>query len=252
MRRQIAAANWKMNLTLEEGKKLVQGILDAKVSLSEDREMILGVPMPYLKDIKEQLKGQAHIHVSAQNVANHESGAYTGETSAAMLQSVHTDYVIIGHSERRGYYGDTNEILKEKMEVTLKHRLKPIFCCGESLETREAGKQNEFVEKQLKESVFVFSKEEFKKVVIAYEPIWAIGTGKTASPEQAQEIHAFIRSKIEEKYGKEIADETSILYGGSCKPGNAAELFAGKDVDGALVGGASLKANSFVEITNCL
>ncbi len=252
MRRKIAAANWKMNLTLEEGKRLVQGILESGVHLTDQTEMILGVPMPYLKDIKDKIAATSHIYVSAQNVANHESGAYTGETSAAMLKSVDTDYVIIGHSERRGYYGDTNEVLKEKMELTLNEGLRPIFCCGESLETREAEKQNEFVAQQLEESLFVFSEEDFKKVVIAYEPIWAIGTGKTATPEQAQEIHAFIRSKIAERYGKEIAEDTTILYGGSCKPGNAADLFAGKDVDGALVGGASLKADSFVEITQCL
>ncbi|HLR36419.1 MAG TPA: triose-phosphate isomerase [Chitinophagaceae bacterium] len=252
MRRKIAAANWKMNLTLGEGKTLVEGILERNPNLSDEREMILGVPMPYLKEVKDLVKNQAHIHVSAQNVANHASGAYTGETAASMLKSVDTDYVIVGHSERRGYYGDTNDILREKLELALANELKPIFCCGESLETREAGKQNDFVAQQLEESLFPFSEDGMKNVIIAYEPIWAIGTGETASPEQAQEIHAFIRSKVAEKYGRVVADNTTILYGGSCKPGNAAELFACEDVDGALVGGASLKADSFVEITNCL
>lgn len=252
MRRKIAAANWKMNLTLGEGKTLVEGILERHPNLSDEREMILGVPMPYLKEVNGLVKNQAHIHVSAQNVANHASGAYTGETAASMLKSVDTEYVIVGHSERRGYYGESNDILREKLELALANELKPIFCCGESLETREAGKQNDFVAQQLEESLFPFSEDGMKDVIIAYEPIWAIGTGKTASPEQAQEIHAFIRSKVAEKYGKEVADDTTILYGGSCKPGNAAELFSCEDVDGALVGGASLKADSFVEITNCL
>lgn len=252
MRRRIAAANWKMNLTLKEGKELVQEILEAGLRLSENREMILGVPMPYLAEIKKLVKNYPHIYVSAQNVANHESGAYTGETSAMMLKSVQTDYVIIGHSERRSYYEETNEILKEKINLALSHQLKPIFCCGESKEIRENGGQNAFVESQLKESLFHCSAADFKKTVIAYEPIWAIGTGLTATPEQAQEMHAFIRGLIAEQYGKEIALQAPILYGGSCKPTNAEALFAQPDVDGSLIGGASLKAESFVKITQIL
>jgi len=252
MRKKIAAANWKMNLTLAEGEKLVQGILDAGLKLTDNREIILGVPMPYLREIKQRVKNYPHIYVSAQNVADHASGAYTGETAAAMLQSVEVDYVIIGHSERRAYYGETNSILKEKVNLTLAHNLHPLFCCGEPLEVREAGKQNEYVEKQLEESLFDVSEADFKNVVIAYEPIWAIGTGRTATPDQAQEMHAFIRSKIAEKYGNDSAIQTSILYGGSCKPGNAAELFACPDVDGSFIGGASLKADSFVAITQLL
>lgn len=252
MRKKIAAANWKMNLTLKEGKELVQGILDAGVQLSDNEEVILCVPMPYLAQIKKMLENNPHIYVGAQNVADHESGAYTGETSAAMLQSVDVDFVLIGHSERRTYYGDTNDLLKEKVVLALNHGIKPVFCCGEPLEIRTQENQNAFVAKQMQESLFHLAETDFKQVVIAYEPIWAIGTGRTASPEQAEEMHAFIRSQIAEKYGNEIAIQTSILYGGSCKPANAEELFTCPDVDGALIGGASLNADSFVAIAKCL
>lgn len=252
MRKKIAAANWKMNLTLEEGKQLVQEILDSGLKLSDNQEIILGVPMPYLLEIKKMVRNYPHIYVSSQNIADHTSGAYTGETSAAMLQSVGVDYAIIGHSERREYYGDTNEILKEKVLLTLSHGIQPLFCCGEPLEIRDKEEQNAYVKKQLEESIFNLEEEEFKQVVIAYEPIWAIGTGRTATPQQAEEMHAFIRSLIADKYGNETAIHTTILYGGSCKPGNAAELFTCPDVDGALIGGASLKADSFVAIAKCL
>ncbi len=252
MRKKIAAANWKMNLTLKEGKNLVQEIVDSGVRLSDHQEMILCVPMPYVAEVKKIVKNYPHIYVGAQNVADHASGAYTGETSAAMLQSVGTDYVIIGHSERRNYYGETNAMLKDKVTLALAHKLKPIFCCGEPLEVREKEEQNTFVEKQLQESVFELTAADFKPLVIAYEPIWAIGTGRTASPEQAEEMHAFIRSCIAKKYGNETAIHTTLLYGGSCKPENAAALFSCPDVDGALIGGASLKADSFVAIAKCL
>ncbi len=252
MRKKIAAANWKMNLTLDEGKKLVQEILEAGLRLSDNQEVILCPPLPYLGEIKQITQSYPHFYVGAQNVADHPSGAYTGETSAAMLQSIGTDYVLIGHSERRAYYGETNAILKEKTRLALEHKLKPVFCCGEPLEIREKGEQNIFVEQQLQESLFDLSEDDFRKIVIAYEPIWAIGTGKTATPEQAQEMHAFIRSGIAEKYGREAAAQTTLLYGGSCKPGNAAELFSCPDVDGALIGGASLQADSFVSIAKCL
>ena len=252
MRRKIAAANWKMNLTLEEGKALTQQIVDAGLRLSADQEVILCVPMPYLSEIKKMVRNYPHIYVGAQNLADHASGAYTGETSAAMLQSVGTDYVLIGHSERRSYYGETNQILKEKMALALAQGLKPIFCCGEPLEVREKEQQNAFVQQQLTESLFGTSAADLKTVVIAYEPIWAIGTGRTASPQQAEEMHAFIRAQIAAQYGNEAAIHTTILYGGSCKPENAAELFTCPDVDGALIGGASLKADSFVAITESL
>ncbi|MBN1985572.1 MAG: triose-phosphate isomerase, partial [Prolixibacteraceae bacterium] len=190
------------------------------------------------------------IGVSAQNCAAEAKGAFTGEVSAEMVKSTGAEYVILGHSERREYYGETSEILNKKLALALENELTPIYCCGEPLEIREAGTQNSFVKQQLEETIFNLSPEDFKKLVIAYEPIWAIGTGKTATSDQAQEIHAFIRSTIAEKFGQEIAEGVSILYGGSCKPSNAKELFANKDVDGGLIGGASLKAEDFLGIIN--
>ena len=187
----------------------------------------------------------AKIGVGAENCADKASGAYTGEVSAEMVASTGAKYVILGHSERRAYYGETVAILEEKVKLALANGLTPIFCIGEVLEEREAGKHFEVVDAQIKESLFDLSAEDFGKIVLAYEPVWAIGTGKTASPEQAQEIHAFIRSIVANKYGKEIADNTSILYGGSCKPSNAKELFSNPDVDGGLIGGAALKVSDF-------
>ena len=190
------------------------------------------------------------IGVASQNCAAEAKGAYTGEVSAEMVKSTGAKYVILGHSERREYYGETSETLNKKLALVLENGLTPIYCCGEALDIREAGTQNEFVKQQLVETIFELSADDFKKIVIAYEPIWAIGTGVTASSDQAQEIHAFIRSTIAEKFGNEIAEGTSILYGGSCKPGNAKELFANKDVDGGLIGGASMKAEDFIGIIN--
>lgn len=252
MRKQIVAANWKMNLTLSQGELLIQDILDAGLKLPENREIIICPPFPYLIKAKSLLKDHPYFFVGAQNCASESAGAYTGEVSADMLQSIQTDYVIIGHSERREYWSETNDIIRKKAVLALQYGLKPIFCCGESLNVREEEAQNTFVEKQLQESLFNLSTEDIKNIVIAYEPIWAIGTGRTASPEQAQEMHHFIRSKIAGHFGNEIALQQTILYGGSCKPDNAAELFACPDVDGALVGGASLKADSFTEIAKCL
>jgi triosephosphate isomerase len=186
--------------------------------------------------------------VAAENCADKEKGAYTGEVSAAMVASTGAEYCILGHSERRAYYGETYEILKDKVELALANNLKPIFCIGEVKEEREAGKQNEVVKAQLEGSVFHLSAEDFGKIVLAYEPVWAIGTGLTATPEQAQEIHAYIRSLVAEKYGEQVADDCTILYGGSCNAKNAAELFANPDVDGGLIGGASLKAADFCAI----
>lgn len=252
MRKKIVAANWKMNLTLAQGETLIQGILDAGLQLADDREVIICPSFPYLVKVKDMVKNHPHFYVGAQNAAAEESGAYTGEVSAEMLRSIQTDYVILGHSERRQYFGETGEQLKQKITRVLAARLKPLFCCGEPLEVREKEDQTGYVQKQLEESLFSFSAEELKSIVIAYEPIWAIGTGRTATPAQAQDMHAFIRSRIAEHYGHEAALHQTILYGGSCKPDNAGELFGCPDVDGALVGGASLIADSFVAIVKSL
>jgi triosephosphate isomerase len=210
-------------------------------------EVIIGTPFIHLATVSELLKDSV-IKVSAENCADKASGAYTGEVSAEMVKSTGAEYCILGHSERRAYYGETYEILKEKVQLALANDLKPIFCIGEVKEEREAGKQNEVVKAQLEGSVFNLSAEDFSKVVLAYEPVWAIGTGLTATSDQAEEIHAYIRSLIAEKYGEEVAENTTILYGGSCKGSNAKELFSKPNVDGGLIGGASLKANDFKEI----
>lgn len=252
MRKKIVAANWKMNLTFQDGKALVKNILDGGLNLSEEKEIVICPPSPYLVPIQQMLEGHLHFYTGAQNASSEKYGAYTGEVSAEMLQSIGISYVILGHSERREYFGETNELLQKKVSLALVYQLNPIFCCGEPLEIREKEGQNEFVKKQLNESLFTLSPEEIKNIIIAYEPIWAIGTGRTASPQQAQDMHAFIRTEIQEKYGSEIANDLTILYGGSCKPDNAAELFNCPDVDGSLVGGASLKADSFVAIVEAL
>lgn len=252
MRKKIVAANWKMNLTLNEAESLIQGILDQGLRLSEDREVIICPPFPYLIKARALMRNYPYCAVGAQNCASQTSGAYTGEVSAAMLQSIGTEYVILGHSERREYYQESGEIVRTKMVLALANGLNPLFCCGEPLEVREHEDQESFVKQQLEESLFSFSEEELSKVVIAYEPIWAIGTGRTATPAQAQEMHAFIRATIASQFGNEAALRQTILYGGSCKPDNANELFSCPDVDGALVGGASLKANSFTAIVNSL
>jgi triosephosphate isomerase len=248
MRKKIVAANWKMNLTVSEGERLVQDILDAGLRLAEDREVIICPPFPYLTQTRNQIRNYPHFYVGAQNCASEKSGAYTGEVSAAMLHSIAVDYVILGHSERREYFQESGELLRKKISLVLENGLKPLFCCGEPLEIRESEGQQQYVQRQLEESLFPFSEQELSRIVIAYEPIWAIGTGRTATPEQAQQMHAYIRGAIAERYGNEAALQVTILYGGSCKPDNAAELFACPDVDGALVGGASLKAESFVGI----
>lgn len=252
MRKQIAAANWKMNLTYLEGQQLLSDIIGSGLETAENHEVIFAVPFPYLIMAKEKATPYNNIFIAAQNCSNHKSGAYTGEVSVDMLSSIHIKHCIIGHSERREYFNESNQQLAEKLNLLLAAEITPIFCCGEPLAVREANTQNEFVEKQLQESLFHLSAEEIQKVVIAYEPIWAIGTGKTASTEQAQEIHAYIRSVLAAKYGQEVADSISILYGGSVKGSNAKELFSCPDVDGGLVGGASLKAVEFVEIIKSL
>lgn len=253
MRKQIAAANWKMNMTYQQGEKLLDEILEAPIELNLLRQhVIFAVPFPYLIMATSAVADEPGYSIAAQNCSDKKNGAYTGEVSAEMLQSIGIDYCIVGHSERREYFLENNKILAEKVNLCLQHGITPIFCCGETLKVREENNQNRFVQQQLEESLFQLPAEKIKNIIIAYEPIWAIGTGRTASTEQAQEMHRHLRSVLREKYGKEVADEISILYGGSVKAGNAAELFASPDVDGGLVGGASLVAKDFIEIIKAL
>ncbi len=252
MRTQIAAANWKMNQTLQQATELLDKLAVQDNHLTENQLVVVAVPFPYLLLAKEKLAGKAGYSAAAQNMYSKKSGAYTGEVSAEMLESMGIEYVVLGHSERREYFAEHNQLLAEKIDLALAHNLKPIFCCGEALDIREAETQNEFVERQLKDSLFHLSAENLQKVVIAYEPIWAIGTGKTASTEQAQEMHKHLRSVLTTQYGESVAKTISILYGGSVKAGNAAEIFAAPDVDGGLVGGASLVADDFGKIIDGL
>lgn len=252
MRKQIAAANWKMNLTIQQGDTLLQEILGADITLASHQQAIFAVPSPYLQMAKSKLEGTVNFDVAAQNIYQKESGAYTGEISVGMLTSLGISYCVIGHSERREYFNESNADLAAKVDLCLSKDITPIFCCGEPLSVREKEGQNEFVAKQLEESLFHLSAEDVQKIVIAYEPIWAIGTGRTASTAQAQEIHAYLRSVIAGKYSEEIANMIPILYGGSVKAANAAELFASDDVDGGLVGGASLIPAEFIAIIKAL
>lgn len=244
MRKKIVAGNWKMNETLQEGVALAKEINDILVADKPNCDVVICTPFIHLASVNEVID-QNVVALGAENCADKEKGAYTGEVSAAMVKSTGAQYVILGHSERRQYYGETAAILKEKVQLALANGLKVIFCCGETLEEREANKQNEVVKAELEGSVFHLSAEEWKNIVLAYEPIWAIGTGKTATSDQAQEMLAYIRSIVAEKFGQEAADNTTILYGGSCNPKNAAELFSKPDIDGGLIGGASLKAADF-------
>ncbi len=252
MRKQIAAANWKMNLTYQDGERLMDDILDAGISLAPHQHAIFAVPFPYLIMTRSEVAEEFNFHAAAQNCHHKTAGAYTGEVSVEMLQSIGVNYCVIGHSERREYNGETNAMLADKVNLCLEYGITPIFCCGEPLNIREAGTQNEFVATQLKESLFHLTAEQLEKIIIAYEPIWAIGTGKTASTAQAQEIHQYLRSVLAGKFGADVANEIPILYGGSVKAGNAAELFASPDVDGGLVGGASLVAADFIAIIKAL
>jgi triosephosphate isomerase (TIM) len=252
MRKQIAAANWKMNLTLQQAETLTDELLSTPHDLTDNQLAVFGVPFPYLTTIKNKLADKKNIFVAAQNCYNKKSGAFTGEVSAEMLKSIGLQFVIIGHSERREYFNESNAVLAEKVNICFENNLQPIFCCGEPLAIREAGTQNSFVETQLKESLFHLTAAQLTGFVIAYEPIWAIGTGKTASSEQAQEIHAYIRSVMAKQYGNEVAESISILYGGSVKANNAKEIFGKPDVDGGLVGGASLVAAEFSAIVDSL
>ena len=252
MRKQVAAANWKMNCTYEQGQDLLKEILNAGIELADEQLAVFAVPFPYLMKCNERLSDRKNFFIAAQNCHHKESGAYTGEVSAEMLASLGIKYCIVGHSERREYFHESNEQLAAKVDLLFKNDITPIFCCGESLAVREAGRQNEFVEKQIVESLFHLSADDFGRLVIAYEPIWAIGTGKTATTAQAQEIQNFIRSVISKKYGGDLADNVPVLYGGSVKANNAAELFSQPDVDGGLVGGASLLAKDFITIIKSL
>ncbi len=249
MRKKIVAGNWKMNKTYEEALTLVSEI-DNMVQDEVSGEVIVVVapPFPYLQSIGKLMQGNERLHLSSQNVSEHDSGAFTGEVSASMLKSVGATYVIIGHSERRMYHHEDAETLHKKLKASIAQGLKPIFCCGEPLEERDADRHFEYVGQQLQDSLSHLSNEEFDQVVIAYEPIWAIGTGRTASSQQAQEMHAYIREQLSRMFDAEAAFNTSILYGGSCNPGNAQELFAQPDVDGGLIGGASLKSRDFTAI----
>jgi triosephosphate isomerase len=249
MRRKMVAGNWKMNKTLEEARILTAEVMGMIANEGGgNTEVILAVPFPYLLSVKNQLGAGSAISLAAQNCSEHEWGAYTGEVSAPMLRSIGIPFVILGHSERRQFYGEDGRLLAKKIDVALACGLTPIFCCGESLEIREKGAHESVVKKQVEESLFHLTVDNLKKVVVAYEPVWAIGTGKTASSQQAQEMHAVIRGCIAGVYGQPVAEEISILYGGSVKADNARELFACRDVDGGLVGGASLKSREFVEI----
>lgn len=246
MRQQIVAGNWKMNKTLAEGLELTQTILD-KIE-KPDGLVVIAPPFPYLRELGNLLNHRDHFHLASQNCHQEEKGAYTGEVSASMLASVGCSFVIVGHSERRQYFQEDHEVLAAKVHAVLSHGMRPIFCCGEPLDIREGNTHEAYVANQLEESLFNLNEEDFRKVVIAYEPIWAIGTGRTASSQQAQEMHRFIRSLVARQYGQAIAEGASILYGGSCNAQNAAELFAQPDVDGGLIGGASLKADDFAII----
>jgi len=247
MRKKIVAGNWKMNKTLQEGLDLAKGLDEVLAKEKVNCQVIIGTPFIHLASVCAAID-TAKIGVAAENCADHVSGAYTGEVSAAMVKSTGADYVILGHSERRAYYGETPEMLKTKVRLALDNGLTPIFCIGEVLEERKAGKHFDVVKAQVEGSLFDLSAEDFSKIILAYEPVWAIGTGETATPGQAEEIHAYIRQVIADKYGKQVADDCSILYGGSCKPSNAKDLFANPDVDGGLIGGASLKVEDFMGI----
>ena len=249
MRKKIVAGNWKMNKDYNEGLSLFSELINMiNDEVTGNQEAVVCSPFIHLHSLAQLAKGYNKIAIGAQNAHQAEVGAYTGEISAKMIKSVGAAYVILGHSERRQYFGETNELLAKKTDTALLNDLKPIFCIGETLQEREANEHFEIIKSQLSEGVFHLDETQFSKLVIAYEPVWAIGTGVTASSEQAQEIHAFIRIEIAAKYGQEVAANTTILYGGSCTPKNAPELFAQPDIDGGLIGGASLKSRDFTDI----
>lgn len=245
-RQKIVAGNWKMNLSFQEGRDLASEVI--RSIGPSDTLAVLCPPFVHLNHLSMLTNGISNLEIGAQNCHQSASGAYTGEVSASMIKSVGASFVIIGHSERREFFGENDALLANKVDIALQNDLRPIFCCGEKLESREVGTHEELVGNQIENALFHLDGDAFSKVVIAYEPVWAIGTGKTASSQQAQEMHAFIRNLLAKKYGNAIADATTILYGGSCKPDNAGELFSQPDVDGGLIGGASLKAKDFIAI----
>ncbi|MDL2239843.1 triose-phosphate isomerase [Bacteroidales bacterium OttesenSCG-928-K22] len=249
MRKTIVAGNWKMNLTFTEAEDLLFDMNDQLIDTppAEDVEVIVFPPFPFL-EMAADVADEGFINFGAQNCSEHDKGAYTGEVSAAMLKSLDASHVLVGHSERRKYFMESDEALLKKTKQCLEYELIPVFCCGESLEDREAGNHFDVVKKQIEEVVFKLNENEFSNIIIAYEPVWAIGTGKTATSDQAQEMHAFIRTLVAKKYSDRIAEQTHILYGGSCNAKNAAELFACEDVDGGLIGGASLNKDEFLNI----
>lgn len=248
MRRKIVAGNWKMNLDFEEAQDLVEGIANLCEEKQPDCDIVICPPYLYLEMVTDMSDESQCFYVGAQNVNENESGAYTGEVSAKMLDSLGTNFCIVGHSERRKYFNETNAVLAQKIKKLLEYQIVPIYCVGEVLEEREAGTHFDVIKQQVEEALFDIDVADMENVVIAYEPVWAIGTGKTATPAQAQEVHKFIRNLISEKYGEEIASQMRILYGGSCNAKNASDLFAQPDIDGGLIGGASLKAEDFVSI----
>jgi triosephosphate isomerase len=248
MRKNIVAGNWKMNLNRAEGIALVEDVL-ARLPTDNNTHVVFAPSFVYLHKVAKMCANTSKVVAAAQDCSANEKGAFTGEVSASMLASCGARYVVLGHSERRANFAESNEILKTKVGQAFRNNLKVIFCCGESLSQRESGVHFDWIKSQISESLFHLSPEEFKNIVIAYEPIWAIGTGVTASTDQAQEMHAFIRNILVEQYGNEVALSTSILYGGSCKPTNAKELFSSQDIDGGLIGGASLNSDDFVKIT---
>ncbi|HYC40141.1 MAG TPA: triose-phosphate isomerase [Chitinophagaceae bacterium] len=252
MRTQIAAGNWKMNCTYQEAERLIDAVLNAGVSLPDHQKVIFAVPFPFLLMTRSRLENEPGCYVAAQNCHHERFGAFTGEISAPMLHSIAVLYCIVGHSERREYNAETHPVLAEKVNRCFENFITPIFCCGEPLAVRETGGQNEFVDAQLRDSLFHLPSEKIRNLIIAYEPVWAIGTGRNATADQAQEMHAHIRSILSAQYGRDVADSIPILYGGSVKSGNSRELFSAPDVDGGLVGGASLIPEDFVAIIRAL
>jgi len=249
MRKKIVAGNWKMNLDYQQGISLFSEIVNmAKDEVVGDQHVVVCSPFIHLHGVAQLAKGTSRVAIGAQNIYFEEAGAYTGEVSAIQVKSTGAAYVILGHSERRAYFQEDDYTLSKKVDAALKHGLIPIFCIGETREERESGRYFEVIRQQLEKGIFHLSNEAFSQVVLAYEPVWAIGTGLTASPEQAQEVHAFIRNELATQYNQEIAEDTTILYGGSCNPKNAPDLFAQRDIDGGLIGGASLKSRDFIDI----
>ena len=247
MRRKIVAGNWKLNTTVESAKKLATEVAALSSQVADDVEVVVCPPSVNMYPVNEII-ANTKVALGAQNCYTKQNGAFTGETAPEMIKAIGGEYVIIGHSERRQYFGESDEFVGEKVKLIIENGMTPLFCCGETLEQREAGIHFDFVKSQITNSLFNLSEEDFKKVVIAYEPIWAIGTGVTASTEQAQEMHKELRDHLATKFGQGVADQIAILYGGSCKPGNAPEIFACADVDGGLIGGAALVAEDFIAI----